>query len=68
MEVTNKELYDLVLKDAPYVIAAYAVLWVALCVYVTMVLRRIMRVEKEMAVLEAAVERKAGAGSAAAEE
>ena len=58
MEGTNAELYALVLQDAPYVIAAYGVLWVALCVYVTMVLRRIMRMEKEIAVLESTVERR----------
>lgn len=58
MEATNKELYALVLTDAPYVIAAYGVLWLALCAYVTLVLRRIMRIEKEMAVLEEAVERR----------
>lgn len=63
MDATNKELYDLVLNDAPYVIAAYAVLWVALCAYITMVLRRVMRVEKEMSVLESAVARKSGAES-----
>jgi CcmD family protein len=52
MNATNIELYRLVLADAPYVIAAYAVLWVALIVYVTLVLRRLLRLEKEMAVLE----------------
>ena len=58
MEPTNKELYVLVLQDAPYVIAGYAILWVALVVYVTMVLRRILRLEKEVAVLETSVERR----------
>jgi CcmD family protein len=52
MDPTNKELYTLVIADAPYVIAGYAVLWVALCVYVTMILRRIMRLEKELMILE----------------
>ncbi len=55
---TNAELYKLVLNDAPYVIWAYAILWVALIVYVTMVLRRIMRLEKEVAVVEDAVTRR----------
>ena len=58
MEPTNKELYVLVLQDAPFVIAGYAILWVALVVYVTMVLRRILRLEKEVAVLETSVERR----------
>lgn len=55
MDPTNKELYTLVIADAPYVIAGYAVLWVALCVYVTMILRRIMRLEKEIVILEESV-------------
>ncbi len=55
---TNTEIYALVLKDAPFVIFAYAILWVALIVYVTMVLRRIMRLEKEVAVVEDAVTRR----------
>ena len=58
IEATNKELYDLVLKDAPYVIAAYSVLWAALVVYVSLVLRRIMRLEKEVQVVSEAVERR----------
>lgn len=58
MEVTNAELYRLALADAPFVIAAYAVLWGAFVVYLSMVLRRIMRLEKEVGVLEDAVERR----------
>jgi len=58
MEATNAELYRLALTDAPYVIAAYGVLWVALIGYVTLVLRRIMRLEKEVVVLEESLERR----------
>jgi CcmD family protein len=58
MEATNAELYKLALHDAPYVIAAYAVLWVALIGYVTIVLRRIMRLEKEVLVVEESLERR----------
>jgi CcmD family protein len=57
---TNTEIYTLILHDAPYVIAAYAILWVALIVYVTLVLRRIMRLEKEVVVVEDAVSRREG--------
>lgn len=60
MDATNIELYRLVIADAPYVIAAYAVLWIALIVYITMVLRRLMRLEKEMAVLEESSTRRSG--------
>ncbi len=60
MDPTNAELYRLVLHDAPYVIGAYAVLWVALMVYVGMVFRRLMRLEQEVKVLEESVERRIG--------
>ena len=60
MDPTNRELYTLVLADAPYVIAAYAILWAALIVYITTVLRRLMRLEKEMVVLEEAAARRSG--------
>ncbi len=58
MDPTNTELYKLVLHDAPYVIAGYGVLWAALVVYVGMVLRRIMRLEKEVLILGESVERR----------
>ena len=58
MEATNAELYQLALTDAPYVIAAYGILWVALIGYVTMVFRRIMRLEKEVAVVEESLKRR----------
>jgi CcmD family protein len=60
VNATNIELYRLVLADAPYVIWAYAILWVALIVYITMVLRRLMRLEKEMSVLEETAAAKTG--------
>ena len=60
MDATNAELYKLVLADAPYVIAAYAILWVALIAYITTVLNRLMRLEKEMAILETAAAKRSG--------
>lgn len=57
---TNLELYRLAMADAPFVIGAYAVLWVAFVGYVTMALRRVMRLEKEVELLEEAVERRSG--------
>ncbi len=60
MQETNLELYRLAITDAPYVIAAYAVLWIAFVGYLTMVLRRMMRLEKEITVLEDAVARRSG--------
>jgi CcmD family protein len=63
MDATNIELYRLVLADAPYVVAAYAILWIALIVYITMVLRRLMRLEKEMVVLEETATRRSGSAA-----
>ncbi|MDP2181995.1 MAG: heme exporter protein CcmD [Actinomycetota bacterium] len=61
MDATNAELYKLAMADAPYVIAAYGILWAALIGYVSMVLRRAMRLEKEIAVLEESVARRGAA-------
>ena len=58
MDPTNAELYRLVLPDAPYVVAAYAVLWIALIGYVSLVLTRLMRLEKEMHLVEESVARR----------
>lgn len=58
MEATNLELYQLAMTDAPYVIAAYAILWLALMAYVGMVFRRLMRLEREVEVLEESMERR----------
>ena len=52
MDPTNAELYKLVLPDAPYVIAAYGVLWIALIGYVSFTLSRLMKLEKEMQLVE----------------
>ncbi len=60
MDATNTELYKLALHDAPYVIAAYGILWASLVVYVTTVLRRIMRLEKQVVILEESVDRRTG--------
>lgn len=64
MEATNAELYRLALADAPFVIAAYAVLWAAFAGYVTLVLRRMMKLEREVTILEESVERRASKTSA----
>lgn len=58
MDPTNAELYKLVLPDAPYVVAAYGVLWVALVGYVSIVLSRLMKLEKEMQLVEEAYARR----------
>ena len=55
---TNTELYALVLKDAPYVIAAYAFIWLALMAYIATIMRRMIKLEREVDVLQDVVERK----------
>lgn len=61
---TNMELYSLVLQDAPFVIAAYGVIWVAMVGYVTVVLRRLLRLQKEVELIaEAAGVSTGGEGS-----
>ncbi len=61
VDATNLELYRLAIADAPFVIGAYAILWIAFVGYLTIVLRRIMQLEKEVEVLEGAVEKRTGA-------
>ena len=58
MDPTNQELYQLAIQDLPYLIAGYAVLWLALIGYVTIVFRRIMRLEKQTASIEESIERR----------
>jgi CcmD family protein len=61
MDPTNAELYKLVLPDFPYVVAAYGVLWIALIGYVSLVLGRLMKLEKEILVVEESCARRDGA-------
>ena len=63
MDPTNAELYKLVLPDAPFVVAAYGVLWIALIAYVTLVLSRLMKLEKEMHIVEESCARRDAAKS-----
>lgn len=60
---TNMELYSLVLQDAPFVIAAYGVIWVAMVGYVTAVLRRLLRLQKEVELIAEAAGVNTGAES-----
>jgi CcmD family protein len=66
IDPTNTELYKLALHDVPYVIAAYAVLWLALVGYVSLILRRMFKIERDIEVLEDAVNKplKKGVSSA----
>jgi CcmD family protein len=55
MDPVLKEIYSLVMPAAPYVLAAYGILWFGLFGYITLVLRRLGRIEAELRVVEEAV-------------
>jgi CcmD family protein len=52
------EIYKTVLNAAPYVLAAYALLWVGLFGYVAFIMVRMNGLEKQIAVLEEAIARR----------
>jgi len=49
------DIYSTVLPSAPFIIAAYAIVWLALLVYVIIVVRGLKKTEAQMAVLEEAL-------------
>ena len=54
------DIYSTIIPSAPFIIAAYALLLVALFVYVIVVVRGLKRTEAQMAVLEEALAAKKG--------
>lgn len=50
------DIYSTVIPSAPYLIAAYALLWLALLAYVLVVARGVKRTEARLRVLEEALE------------
>jgi CcmD family protein len=52
------DIYSLVIPQAPYVIAAYGILWVGLLVFVAMVFGRLGKLERELKVVEEAARRR----------
>jgi hypothetical protein len=55
MNSVLEQIYATILPSAPYVIAAYALIWAALLTYVVIVAVRLKAVEAQMAVLEEAL-------------
>lgn len=49
------DIYSTILPSAPYIIAAYALLWVALLVYALMVFRGTKKATAQLTLLEEAV-------------
>jgi CcmD family protein len=58
MDPVLAEIYKTVLGAAPYVLAAYVLLWVGLFGYVAFVMVRMNGLEKQIAVLEEAMSRR----------
>lgn len=52
MNPVLEEIYSTIIPSMPYVIAAYALIWLVLLVYVFMIMRGQKKAEKQMAVLE----------------
>ena len=49
------DIYSTVLPSAPYLIAAYALVWLVLLVYIAFVLKGLKKTERQMAALEEAI-------------
>lgn len=47
-----EEIYSTVLPAAPFLIAAYALMWVVLLIYILIITTRLHSTEKQMAILE----------------
>jgi CcmD family protein len=59
MDPVLSQIYSLVSPSLPYVIGAYGVLWAGLMVYVSVVLGRLGRLEKQLTLVEEAVAKRA---------
>ncbi|MBQ9954823.1 MAG: hypothetical protein IJO87_05275 [Eggerthellaceae bacterium] len=46
------EIYSTIIPSAPYVIAAYALIWVVLLVYVIIIMRGTQKAQKQIVLLE----------------
>ena len=49
------DMYSTVVPSAPFIIGAYALVWLALLVYVIVIVRGLKKTEAQMAVLEEAL-------------
>ena len=49
------DIYSTVIPSAPFIIAAYAIVWAVLLIYVIMTVRGLKKTEAQMALLEEAV-------------
>ena len=61
MDPILQEIYSTVVPSAPFLIAAYALLWAALLVYVIVMQRGVKNSEKRLDLIEAELGRRAAA-------
>jgi hypothetical protein len=54
----NQEVYQVALNGVPYVAAAYMLIWVTLVAFIGLAFRRVLKLEKELAVVEDAIKRR----------
>lgn len=52
MDPVLQQIYSLVVPSLPYVIGAYAALWLGLMVYVGLVMNRVGKLERQLALVE----------------
>ena len=52
------DIYSTVIPSAPFIIAAYAIMWAVLLIYVIMIVRGLKKTEAQMVVLEEALRTK----------
>lgn len=57
------DMYSTVIPSAPFIIAAYALVWLILLAYVLIIVRGLKKAEDQIAVLEEAIAKKPGAAS-----
>lgn len=55
MNAVLVEIYSTVIPSAPYVIAAYALVWVAVLAYVVIIMRGQKKAEAQMTLIEEAL-------------
>lgn len=58
MDPLLAEIYSTVIPSAPYIVAAYALIWVVLLAYVLVIARGQKKAEAQIALLEEAMEQK----------
>ena len=58
MNAVLEQIYATILPSAPYVIAAYALMWLALLAYTVFLAVRLSRAEAQMALLADALDRR----------